>query len=335
MNILLQWATGTGKTKAALDYVKQAKLRQPKVLVLVAEIAHIKNWKDEIAKWKCKTVMSKSTFCCYSSLHKMTSQKWDFIICDECHHLFSEKRMKAFRQLQYDNIILLSATLTHDNVKMLQSDVKDLMIDKQTLSDCINEGKLKMPDINIVNVQMTEFQTRQYLSFTRRYEMLKIKRFENAAKMAAIKRKRFLANTKTKALTELVSKLRKENKKIVYYCASIDQMIKVSGNINCVSSKHRTDDSIQKFNNGEISELFFCQMGTEGLNLRGIEVAVICQTDAQTRPFIQKIGRVLRNKENPVVYILKSVPYLNQLGTDIVSETIDEKNIRQCLDELQ
>ena len=76
-------------------------------------------------------------------------------------------------------------------------------------------------------------------------------------------------------------------------------------------------------------------MGTEGLNLRGIEVAVICQTDAQTRPFIQKIGRVLRNKENPVVYILKSVPYSNQLGTEIVSETIDEKNIRQCLDELQ
>ena len=335
MNILLQWATCTGKTKAALDYVKQSNLRQPKVLVLVAEIAHIKNWKDEIAKWKCKTAMSKSIFCCYSSLHKMTSQKWDFIICDECHHLFSEKRMKAFRQLQYDNIILLSATLTYDNVKMLQSDVKDLMIDKQTLSNCINEGKLKMPDINIVNVQMTDFQTRQYLSFTRRYEMLKIKRFENAAKMAAIKRKRFLANTKTKALTELVSKLRKENKKIVYYCASIDQMIKVSGNINCVSSKHRADDSIQKFNDGEISELFFCQMGTEGLNLRGIEVAVICQTDAQTRTKNKKIGRVLRNKENPVVYILKSVPYSNQLGTEIVSETIDEKNIRQCLDELQ
>lgn len=320
---LLQWATGLGKTKAALDYVKQAKLRQPKVLVLVAEIAHIKNWKDEIAKWKYKTVMSKSIFCCYSSLHKMTSQKWDFIICDECHHLFSEKRMKAFRQLQYDNIILLSATLTYDNVKMLQSDIRDLMIDKQTLSDCINEGKLIMPKINIIDKLLSTEEKRQYTNICKKYEWAKLNNITKVKQFAAINRKRFIALSKTNVLRGIINKLRKANKRFVCYCSSIQQMKDVSGNINCVSSQHKSSlTTIQKFNNEEISELFFCNIGIEGLNLTNIEVGVICQADANTRPFIQKIGRVLRNKVNPEVYLIKAV------------NTVDEQWIDGCINQV-
>lgn len=329
MNILLQWATGLGKTKAALDYVKQTILKQPKVLILVAEIAHIQNWKDEITKWKCKTVMSKSTFCCYSSLHKMTSQKWDFIICDECHHVFSEKRIKSFQELQYTNIILLSATLTENNIYILQSLVSDLIIDTQSLKNCINDGKLVMPEIKIVKKIFSTYEDCQYVKLCNKYEYAKNLGNNNMQKFAAINRKKFVANSKTNVLRGIIKKLRIMNKKFVCYCASIQQMEDVSNKQNCISSKHKGSiEIINKFNNNTLNELFFCQMGIEGLNLQGIEVVVICQADANTRSFIQKIGRVLRNKVNPEVYIVEAIKSTK-------AKTIDNKWITDCLIELK
>ena len=47
--LILQWATGCGKSKAAIDIVKD--LDTHKVLLAVAEIAHRENWKQEFLKW--------------------------------------------------------------------------------------------------------------------------------------------------------------------------------------------------------------------------------------------------------------------------------------------
>lgn len=322
-NVLLQWATGLGKTKAALDYVKSYYKKTkhiPSILVVIAEVAHKENWIKEVTKWRCKTAMSKAAFICYASLNKYENTKWDFIIMDECHHLFSEKRCKSFRTLQYNNIICLSATLTNDNIAMLQSDIKDLQLDVRTLKDCINEGNLVEPEINTVDYTLSKAETIKYGSICRKYEWAANNNFNNAKKMTAIKRKNYIASLKTNSLKTIVEKLRKEGTRFACYCASIQQMIEVSGNVNCVSSKHLNHlKTIDKFNSGEISEIFFCQMGTEGLNLFNIEVGVICQADANTRPFIQKVGRVLRNKINPKIYIIKAV------------NTIDEQWINGCL----
>lgn len=60
--VILQWATGLGKSKAAIDIVKHLFLdfiglatgqgSSFKILLIVAETAHKKNWKDEFTKWK-------------------------------------------------------------------------------------------------------------------------------------------------------------------------------------------------------------------------------------------------------------------------------------------
>ena len=323
MKILLQWATGLGKTKAALDYVKSYHKETkhiPKTLVVIAEVAHKNNWMNEILKWRCKTAMSKVTFVCYASLNKYENTSWDFIIMDECHHLFSEKRYKSFRTLQYNNIICLSATLTNDNIYMLQSDIKDLQLDIRTLKSCIEEGKLVEPEINTIDYTLSKIETIKYKNICKRYEWASANGYDNAKKMAAIRRKNFIASLKTNSLKTIVNKLRNEGTRFACYCSSIQQMIEVSGNVNCVSSKHSTRfKTIEKFNSSEISEIFFCQMGTEGLNLANIEAGIICQADANTRPFIQKVGRVLRNKVNPKIYIIKAI------------NTIDEQWVNGCL----
>lgn len=324
---LLQWATGLGKTKASLDYVKsyyKENKHIPTLLIIVAEIAHIQNWISEINKWKCKTICKKATFVCYASLKKYENTKWDFVILDECHHLLSEKRCNSFRKIEYNNIVCLSATLTKDNIYMLQSDIRDLQLDIRTLKDCINEGKLIEPEINIINKTLSTDERRKYQSLCKRLEWAKNHGYEKMQKFAAISRKKFIANFKTDVLKGIVNKLRQKGTKFACYCASIQQMTEVSGNVNCVSYKHSDRfKTIEDFNDGKISEIFFCQMGTEGLNLTNIEAGIICQADANTRPFIQKIGRVLRNKVNPKVYIIKAVA------------TMDELWVQQCIQQIK
>ena len=57
-NTLLLWATGVGKSKPAIDIINLYFTKNPKakILILVAEIAHIDNWKQEMRQWKCKNI---------------------------------------------------------------------------------------------------------------------------------------------------------------------------------------------------------------------------------------------------------------------------------------
>lgn len=327
MNILLQWATGLGKTKASLDYVKsyyKESKHIPTLLIIVAEIAHIQNWISEINKWKCKTVCKKATFICYASLKKYENTKWDFVILDECHHLFSEKRCNSFRSMTYSNIICLSATLKKNEVYMLQSDIKDLQLDVRTLKDSINKGKLVEPEIFIESVTLTKQETKEYQRICNRYNWAETCGYNKTKNLAGLRRKHLIGSAKTNALKGIVEKLRKEGTRFACYCTSIQQMVEVSGNINCVSSKHpKRFQTIEDFNEGKISEIFFCKMGTEGLNLSNIEAGIICQAEYSARQFIQKIGRVLRNKVNPKIYVIKAV------------STIDEMWVQQCIQQIK
>lgn len=330
MKTLLQWATGLGKTKAALDMCKTVyatSKKAPYVLILVAETTHIQNWLSEIKKWKVKTIMKRTTFSCYNSISKHENKKYDIIIMDECHHCFTEKRLDSFDKLAYDNIILLSATLTYNEINTLKLKVEDLQINTKSLNNAINQGKLKDPELIIKDYYLKPFEKAQYTSICRKYDWAFNNRNEKLKRMFAIQRKKLLANFKTPILKEIVESLRKEGTKFICYCASINQMIEVSNDINCVSSKQSkkiTQQTVDKFNNDEISELFFCQMGVEGLNLSGIEVGVICQCDANTRSFIQKIGRVLRNKVNPRIIICRIKSNIPTKDEDWINDCVNQ-----------
>ena len=55
--VIIKWATGTGKSKTAIDLLSYIAVK-PKtdVLLLVAEKSHISNWKDEFKKWNLEVL---------------------------------------------------------------------------------------------------------------------------------------------------------------------------------------------------------------------------------------------------------------------------------------
>ena len=109
-NILLELATSVGKSKIALDWLRNKKLS--KILIVVPRIVLIENWIDEIKKWHYDDMFDKITFSTYVSLQKHKGD-WDAIIFDETQHL--SKRCRQFvDDVKSKYTMFLSATVTKE-----------------------------------------------------------------------------------------------------------------------------------------------------------------------------------------------------------------------------
>lgn len=105
------------------------------------------------------------------------------------------------------------------------------------------------------------------------------------------KRKRFLGELKTRMALELISSLRKVEKRFICFCSSIEQA-KVLGGESAVHSQNSNSSSvIQSFNDKRIDEIFAVGMLVEGVTLTDIEAGIIVQLDGNERQFVQKSGR--------------------------------------------
>lgn len=124
--LILQWCTGLGKSKAAIDIINSYCPNQSgfecawegielRVLLVVAEIAHKKNWEEEFSKFESEFVwMNFVTVETYASLKNHKGEEYDLIILDEAHHAGSDLRMEILEEIKTEKVLALSATLPSD-----------------------------------------------------------------------------------------------------------------------------------------------------------------------------------------------------------------------------
>lgn len=153
--VALQWCTGLGKSKAAIDMAnyladKEFKINSEpiSVLLVVAETAHKSNWKEEIDKWELRT--GEWVMECYASLKKYRNTHWDLIIFDEAHHLGSDLRMDVLTEIHASNIILLSATLPDQVMQAVTGVFGEFATSKITLKQAIEWGILPKPKVYLI-----------------------------------------------------------------------------------------------------------------------------------------------------------------------------------------
>ena len=149
-NIAIQAATGVGKSKLALDLCRnmvEPGEQLPSILLVVAEVAHIQNWKDEIEKWSYEGPVF---ICCYASLKKYRNTEWDVIIFDEAHHLGSELRLEIFSTITATHMLFLSATLKQSLLDTLELHCGPIKVIKMGLQDAFNANILPEPKINLM-----------------------------------------------------------------------------------------------------------------------------------------------------------------------------------------
>lgn len=171
--VILKWATGCGKSKMTIDLINHAVDTIPtndpiKVLFVVAERAHIKNWQDEFDKWGLKTDKISTYICCYASLKKYADYCfWDIVVFDEAHHCFTEKRMAALEELKEHvypltgRIYLLSATLSPGKQDMIEDIFGKFKTSTVTLKDAIEGDILPDPKVYVVEMQLDNVKKHQ------------------------------------------------------------------------------------------------------------------------------------------------------------------------------
>lgn len=164
-NVLLTWATGCGKTKQAID--KISSLRQGRVLICTAEVAHIQNWRREFQKWGFNNPLVEVEVICYASLKKYRDTSWDILVLDECHHIATDIRVDCLETIKAGSVIALSATVDNDTRYALSELFGDFCEFKITMSQAIEWDILPKPRINVIPLRLSLTGNSQTYTITR------------------------------------------------------------------------------------------------------------------------------------------------------------------------
>ena len=155
--LLLELATGMGKSKQAIDIINHLvetkyQGKHTSMLLLVAKTVHKQTWKDEFKKWGGINV-DDLTIECYESLKKHEYESFDFVAMDECHHLHSDKRLDLFSTLTYGHVIGLSATIPKKLKQYFQYEYAAEVV-TCSIVDAIEDEVLPEPQIILYPLQL-------------------------------------------------------------------------------------------------------------------------------------------------------------------------------------
>lgn len=151
-NILLEIATGVGKSRYALDVMNKLYSNTNRIkhgiLIVIYRNVLADGWLKEIAKWGYTQYLPYIEIVNYKSLHKKAGN-WDFVIFDECHHL-SERCLEILQSFNIAHSILLSATVKRDHKGVLQSVFNNLGIYRVPAKEAIEGGILPDPRVYLI-----------------------------------------------------------------------------------------------------------------------------------------------------------------------------------------
>lgn len=341
--LILQWATGCGKSYAAINL--QARMKSKKTFICVAEIAHIQNWKDEYIKHGYEELLKTTEIFCYASLKKYRNKSCDLLLLDEMHHFGSDSRLEVFETIKYNAIIGLSATLSIEDKIDFTTTFSKPVINLITMEMAIEMEILPKPKVYLIPLKLDNSKKSETIEFKRgrnineihcdylqrntyiyaknKYPTLNLiihctqqEKYDyleaNYERARIFKRSGWLRHggIRKKFLSDCkTNKLMEitQNLELIekrFICfCGSIEQAEILGKDKCIHSKKEVKSIIHKFQSGEINSLYAIKMLTEGQNLEGIEAGIIGQLDGTERPFVQRNGRMLR-AEFPEVYVL-------------------------------
>lgn len=159
-NVALQWATGVGKSKAALDIIQSLKDKgelSKGVLLCYAEKPHLMNWMNEFRKWDKDGLLALVTPTTYASLKNRTGEEYSLIILDEGHHAGSNLRLDILSLIKSDHVLLLSATLHDVIVQDLERIFGKFVNYKISLKDAVKGEILPEPKIFVIPLELDDY----------------------------------------------------------------------------------------------------------------------------------------------------------------------------------
>lgn len=154
--LILQYATGLGKSYSMIKILDNIfkNHKDYKCLILEPEIALKDNIKEEFIKFNKEQLLDNIDIICYKSFPKVEKQ-YDILVLDEGHKCISQLRQEAMREQSPKHIIILSATLTNNQIKIFENSFNcSFVIHKITLKQAIEWGILPQPEVIVFDLQL-------------------------------------------------------------------------------------------------------------------------------------------------------------------------------------
>jgi len=332
---LLLLPTGVGKSKCAIDYIKQRFecFSFIKILIVVpTEQLRDIDWPNELKKWEISSDLTIELIC-YASISKIKDQEFDLVVFDELHKI-SELNSSFLENNTIHKALGLTATYPRDKMKQYLLDVyKFNIVTNMSLDEAVSKGLVAPYEIKIIPVELdrvtknvqggnkfkpfmtTEYNQYQYLTRVINEIATQIALSHHThpglrtrLKHLRLQRARFLGTCESKlkaAMSLYLKHMYVNHERTLIFCNSID-----SARLMCANTYHSktNSDSLNAFREGKIDTLSCVNALNEGVNLNDVDNAIIIQVNTSDLVLIQKIGRTLRlsDDKNKIskIYIL-------------------------------
>ena len=337
-----------GKTRTAVMAIFRLLKVRPdaKILIVVPTEVLQKQWmNDYIIKYN----LIKN--CEVKIINTVIKTSWDvdLLICDECHMYVSDTFQEVFNCVDYDMILCLTATLERLDGKEVLIKSFAPVCDIVTVQDSQQNGWLSpykeyvvlldvdLSDYNKWNQEFIGFFSQLNFQFDQAMLLTTniIERRKYAKKMGidqkqmdAIcygwmdrlrKRKKFVQSHPHKF--EIARKIldARKDRKCITFCSTIKdaEQLSIKGEfvLHSKQSKKSNDEALKQFNEVKSGVLHSSKAVNQGVDVKGLSVEIIMNTDSSKITKTQKLGRALRVESGKQAEIF----------TLIIKGTVEEK----------
>ena len=335
-NILLQAATGSGKTVMASAFVNHMIKQNKNVLFLAHRRELITQCSDKLTKegikhgiimagetaqfWHNTQVASIDTLRSRSITNKTEElPKADLVIIDEAHRSLSKTYLKIIGMYADSQVLGLTATPVRSDGRGLGHIFSD-MVQAPSIGELIRQGHLvgceyfapTIPDLNGIQSHMGDYNST-----------------ELASRM-----------DKPKLIGDIVSSWKKigNNKKTIVFASSVAHSKNIAESFIDIGIKAAHIDGttdhterqrvLDEFNNGDMKIICNCMVLTEGFDCPPAEVCVLARPTKSLGMYIQMVGRVLRpfeGKKHATVIDHSGAVYTHGFVEDDIEWVLDPK----------
>lgn len=345
----LAMATGTGKSKIAIDRAIQLLKEKPAAtILLVVPTTRLRdsNWKDEFEKWGAGDAWSRVNRSCYVSINKFDSTHWDLVILDEAHNI-TLFNATFFAANNVKEILGLTATPPRDQEKIDLLNMFAPICFVYRMDEAVTEGLVAPYKITIYSVPLNRddkyiqggTKIKPFMSTEAANYLYLCKRIDAAnfmgdtmKKITRIARMTFLKNlrSKTDAIRTLLASC-PQGERMVVFCGSIEQAEEVlPGQTYHSKLKGKTkDDALNAFIAGTISKLSCVSALNEGINITNVDSGVVSSFDSNPKNITQRIGRFVRLRPGHVaqIHILVAQGTIEETWISKALVDFDQNNI--------
>ena len=325
--------TGFGKSRVGVLAVEHALINKGDALILVPTVQLQEQFVEEFAKWGVDN--TNVEVICYQSAYKLKGLHYSIVVCDEIHLGLSSEYRKFFKYNTYDKLLCMTATLPEE------LEYKDLLEKlaptayKITLDKCVQLGIVSPYTITCVPVTLTadekvaykkannsfvqwKYMLGQFNAFESAQEIMRNKNATAGDKQKAVMFNRAIrmrkqivdfAENKINKFTEIYEE--NKDKRILVFGGANDFTDKLCNSIapNAMSyhskkTKKQKELALESFKDKTINVLCSTKALNQGFDVPDANMGIICGITSKSLSMIQRVGRLIRFKEDKIGNII-------------------------------